>query len=62
MCDFISKSDYDTDNLNVRKGDVVKLIDSREGWHWVEHGDTEGWIQDNIVQPTEVVPLKSNLE
>ncbi|VDI07508.1 Hypothetical predicted protein [Mytilus galloprovincialis] len=61
LCDFISKSDYDTDNLNVRKGDVVKLIDSREGWHWVEHGDTEGWIQDNLVQPTEVVPLKRKI-
>ncbi|XP_063438058.1 putative leucine-rich repeat-containing protein DDB_G0290503 isoform X2 [Mytilus trossulus] len=58
LCDFISKSDYDTDNLNVKKGDVVKLIDSREGWHWVEHGDTEGWIQDKIVQPTDFVPLK----
>ncbi|XP_076107776.1 uncharacterized protein LOC143076040 isoform X2 [Mytilus galloprovincialis] len=58
LCDFISESDYDTDNLNVKKGDVVKLVDSREGWHWVEHDDTEGWIQANLVQPTEMSTVK----
>ncbi|XP_052073721.1 uncharacterized protein LOC127711645 isoform X4 [Mytilus californianus] len=61
LCDFISKSDYDTDNLNVKKGDVVKLVDSREGWHWVEHGDTEGWIQTSLVEPTEISTLKRKM-
>ncbi|CAC5399759.1 ITSN [Mytilus coruscus] len=59
LCDFISESDYDKDNLNVKKGDVVKLIDSREGWHWVEHGNTNGWIQNSLVQPTEITTLKT---
>ncbi|CAG2210470.1 unnamed protein product [Mytilus edulis] len=61
LCDFISESDYDTDNLNVKKGDVVKLVDSREGWYWVEHDDTEGWIQANLVQPAEMNTIKRTL-
>ncbi|CAC5360253.1 GTPase IMAP family member 4,GTPase IMAP family member 7 [Mytilus coruscus] len=61
LFDFISKSDYDTDNLNVKKGDVVELLDSREGWHWVEHGDTNGWIPNSVVQPTEITKPKRKM-
>ncbi|CAC5399767.1 GTPase IMAP family member 4,GTPase IMAP family member 7 [Mytilus coruscus] len=52
---FESKSKYDTDNLYVRKGDVVEHVHvtSDGNWIWVKHGNSEGWIPDNYVEKTD---------
>ncbi|XP_052073728.1 uncharacterized protein LOC127711647 [Mytilus californianus] len=52
---FESKSKYVTDNLNVKKGDVVDHVHvtSDGNWIWVVHGNSEGWIPDYYVEKTD---------
>ena len=49
VADDRATADFDTRELTVAKGDLVKPLHHRSGWAWCRGPDGEGWVPERCL-------------